>query len=346
MAEKNTTQNLITAFSIIVALAAVAYALMMHVEKPGDHNAPVTVMEQSEQAFNVTDENPVVMTINGDDVTRVEVLNNFMRSGSQLPPGMPLDRIFPLLQEQYLVGQLIINAAKDRGIDENHPQVQAALQQALDNAIRAAYIEEVGQEAVTDADIRQAYDDIVTNAPSAMERRARHILVETPEAANALIIRLEQGADFAKLAEENSTGPTAERGGDLGYFTKDQMVPEFAEAAFDIAVGTYTKQPVQTQFGYHVILVEDERERPKPAFEEVRDQLASQLRQAATQEAIQNLREQTQYTMFDLNGNEIAPVTEESPASGDTASSEETSDVIPEAESQTEDQSEGEADAQ
>ncbi len=305
MAEKNTSQNLVTGFSIIIALAAVAYALMMHVEKPNQNQQNVEVMLQSVEAFEVSNDNPVVMTIDGEEITRAEVLENFTQSGSQLPPGMSLDRIFPLLQEQYLVEKLTIDAARERGIDQSNPEVQERLRQALETAIRAEYVAEIGEDAVSDEDVRNAYQNVVANAPATIERRARHILVETQEAANALIIRLEQGADFAELAEENSVGPTAERGGDLGYFTREQMVPEFSQAAFDLDVGSFTRTPVETQFGFHVILVEDERERAKPAFEEVRDQLRDQLRQAAIQGELQKLRQQVEFEVFDLNGNPL-----------------------------------------
>lgn len=308
------SQKIITAVSIIVALVAVVYALMGHVEKPAMHEE-VAVMEVPALKPQVTEQNPVVLRIDGEDVTRVEVLNNFMQSGAQLPAGAALDQIFSLLQEQYLMGRLITDAAIDAGVDENHPEVQETLRQARDQAIRAVYMEELGKAEVSDDDVRQAYEDIVASAPEVTERKARHILVETQETANALIIRLEQGANFAKLAEDNSTGPTAENGGDLGFFGKDQMVPEFAEAAFGLEIGAFTKQPVQTQFGWHVILVEEERTREKPTFEDARDQLAAQIRQAATQEKIQELRANANVTLLTVNGDPIeeaeAPAEEE-----------------------------------
>jgi peptidyl-prolyl cis-trans isomerase C len=237
------------------------------------------------------------------------------------------------LQEQYLVEKLTIDAAKERGIDQSHPEVQERLRQALESAIRAEYIAEIGEDAVSEADVQNAFQDVVANAPASMERRARHILVETQEAANALIIRLEQGADFAELAEENSVGPTAPQGGDLGYFTREQMVPEFSQAAFDLEVGSFTKTPVETQFGFHVILVEEERERAKPAFEDVRDQLRDQLRQAAIQGELQKLRQQVNFEVFDLNGNPLETQASEEAQSSPEAVTEETApedDMSPE----------------
>jgi len=299
MAEKNSTQNLITAVAIIVALVAVVYAFMMKTEKP------IVVTEQPVKTIEVTENNPVVLTVNGKDVTRVEILDNFAQSGSQLPQGANLAQIFPLLQEQYLVGKVIEMAAKDKGIDTDHPKVQEALQKAKDRALRAAYMDDVGKEMVTEEDIRKAYEDIIGNQPDVMERKARHILLKDESKANALIVKLNQGRDFAKLASENSEGPTKENGGDLGYFSADQMVPEFSKAAFDLEVGDYTKTPVKTQFGYHIILVEDERQREKPAFDLVKEQLGQQLRQAASAEKIQELRENADVTIYDFEGNVI-----------------------------------------
>jgi peptidyl-prolyl cis-trans isomerase C len=245
------------------------------------------------------------MTIDGEEVTRVEVLNNFMQSGSQLPQGTNLNQIFPLIQEQYVMGEILVEAAKDAGIDQNHPDVQDRLRQARDQAVRAVFLQEIGEAEVTEEDIRNAYEDIVANAPDVTERKIRHILLETQAAANALIIRLQQGADFANLAEANSTGPTAQNGGDLGFIARDQVVPEFAEAAFSLDVGDFTTEPVETQFGWHIIKVEEERVRPKPTFEQARDEIANQIRQAATQEKVQELRQNADVVLFDVNGNTV-----------------------------------------
>lgn len=306
MSEKNSNQNIITAVSIIVALVAVVYALMGHVQKPGhiDMEEPAK-QEMAQKTYEVGEQNPVVLTIDGRDVTRVEVMDNFAKSGSQLPQGANLAQVFPLMQEQYLIGALIQNAADEKGIDSDHPVVQKELNAVLERATRAAYIDEVGKEKVTDEDIKKAYEDIVGNQPAQMERRARHILVEKEGTANALIVKLNQGRDFATLAEKESTGPTGPKGGDLGYFVAGQMVPEFSKAAFELEIGKFTQKPVKTQFGYHVIKVEDERERVKPTFEEVKDQLAGQLRQAATSEAIQALRKNADVTVFNFSGEEI-----------------------------------------
>lgn len=309
MSEKKSTQNIVTAVSIIVALVAIVYALMGHVQKP----THIDLKETSEQKqavtapkYEVGENNPIVLKINENEITRIEVMDNFAQSGAQLPQGANIQQIFPLLQEQYLIGELIKQAANDRGIDSDHPTVQERLNAVLDQALRAAYIDEVGREKVTDDDIKNAYADIVGNQPTQKERKARHILVEKEATANALIVKLNQGADFAKLAEKESKGPSGPKGGDLGYFAKGEMVPEFEKAAYELEIGKFTQKPVKTQFGYHIIMVEDEREREKPTFEEVKEQLTSQLRQAATAEAIQELRKNSEVTIYDINGEDVA----------------------------------------
>jgi len=322
----NTNQNIITAIAIIVALVAVVYALMVNIEKPSAGNEKITLTQTSSQAFEVGENNPVVMSVNGTDVTRAQVLQNFIESGSQLPQDADMAQVFPLLQEQYVVGELLEQAAKDKGIDQSNPKVQQRLNDVLGQALRAVYIEEIGEEGITDEDIQKAYDDIATTSKDTMERRARHILVADEGAANALIIKLKNGADFAKLAEENSTGPTSKNGGDLGYFAKGEMVPAFSDAAFSMDIGAVSNKPVQTQFGFHVIKVEDERKREMPAFNEVKDQLAGQLRQAVVREEMQKLRENSEITLYDMNGNELPKATE-ADATADTEATTETEAV-------------------
>ena len=125
--------------------------------------------------------------------------------------------------------------------------------------------------------ILKSYNDLVADTESRTEVRARHILVNTEEEANAAIARLDQGEDFARLAVELSTGPSGPSGGELGYFRRGAMVPSFEVATFDLAKGTYTKTPVQTQFGWHVIYQEDRRVADAPELDDVREQLTNTI---------------------------------------------------------------------
>lgn len=128
-------------------------------------------------------------------------------------------------------------------------------------------------DAVTEDEVKARYEKEVAALPKQEEVRARHILVKTEEEAKQIIADLEAGKDFIEIAKEKSTDPNKTEGGDLGYFTKGRMVPEFEEAVFALEKGAYTKTPVQTQFGFHVILLEDKRDAPPPAFEAVEQQV-------------------------------------------------------------------------
>ncbi len=128
-------------------------------------------------------------------------------------------------------------------------------------------------DAVTTEEVKARYDKEIAALPKQEEVRARHILVKTEEEAKQIITDLDAGKDFIEIAKEKSTDPNKTEGGDLGYFTKGRMVPEFEEAAFALEKGAYTKTPVKTQFGFHVIRLEDKRDAPPPAFEAVEQQV-------------------------------------------------------------------------
>lgn len=319
MSTSNSKQNIVTALAIIVALAAVAYAFIVQSRVSGVAGGSDVVSEAGkEDAYTKGDENPVVLKIDGRDVTRAEVMDNFAESGSQIPAGAAMEQIFPLLQEQYLVGYLLNTAAQTSGINGTNPEVAKRIEDAREQAIRAVYLEDLTKNAVTESDIRKAYDDIVMNSPAIKERHARHILVKTAEEAKKLIEDLKNGADFEVLARDHSTGPSASNGGDLGYFTEGDMVPEFSKAAFSMKVGDVSSEPVQTQFGYHIIKIEDERERAKPTFDEMKGQIEQQLRQGVIREKIMELRNKADVEVMDFNGKPM-PLTAEEQAAAEKA---------------------------
>lgn len=159
-----------------------------------------------------------------------------------------------------------------------------------ERALHNALFEQQVVDAVTDEDVRARYDKEVAATPAENEIKASHILVETEEEAKAIIAQLDGGADFAELAKEKSTGPSGPNGGDLGYFTKGRMVPEFEEAVFALDVGSYTKEPVKTQFGFHVIKAHDLRPVQPPAFEQVQSQIRQVVLREKYFELLQSLR--------------------------------------------------------
>jgi peptidyl-prolyl cis-trans isomerase C len=152
-----------------------------------------------------------------------------------------------------------------------------------------AYLGAEGKAALTDEALRKVYEEATKEMKGEIEVRARHILVETEQEAKDVLVELGKGRDFAELAKERSKDPGAAEGGDLGYFTKDQMVAEFAEVAFKLEKGQLSA-PVQTQFGWHIIKVEDKRAREIPSFESVRDQVIAYVMRKTQADVIARVR--------------------------------------------------------
>lgn len=178
---------------------------------------------------------------------------------------------------------LLASLAKTQKLDKK-PEVvaQLALQSksVLAQAVIGAFME---ANPVSDDELLAEYKNLSANT-SAQQFKARHILVETEDEANALIKKLDSKADFAELAKESSTGPSGPQGGDLGWFSPESMVQPFSEAVALLEDGAYTKAPVQTQFGWHVILREETRSNPPPPFDDVKEQIRPAVEQRKFQE--------------------------------------------------------------
>ena len=195
----------------------------------------------------------------------------------------------PAFIEQYINLQLINGAAEKEGV-EKEAEVQTQIASSQEQIIRAAYLRKLFDGKITDDSLKAAYKAKYEDQPMPMEVHARHILVDDEAKAKELIGRLYAGASFEKLAEENSKDPSSKRGGDLGYFTQADMVKEFGDAAFAQAVGSISPAPVKTQFGWHVIKVEDKRQRAKPTFEEAKPALEQEARQVMLDAKLAELR--------------------------------------------------------
>lgn len=173
--------------------------------------------------------------------------------------------------------RMLANKAKAAGYGDD-PQFKKQLAFIEQRALHSALLEKDLVPQVTDEAVRALYDKQMAEAKPVNEVKARHILVATKEEAEAIIKQLDEGGNFETIANEKTTDPSGKTsGGDLGYFGPGQMVPEFEQAAFALDVGAYTKTPVQSQFGFHVIKVEDRRAQQPPAFEQVKEQYRSQL---------------------------------------------------------------------
>ncbi|RCK35798.1 peptidylprolyl isomerase [Thalassospira xiamenensis] len=233
-------------------------------------------------------EDQVLAIVNGEEILESEVRATQQGLPQQYRQ-LPFEMLKPMLVDREINQRLLMLAGQDAGLadDEEVKKQLAALERRI---VAETYLERAIEEKVTDDAIKAHYDEFIkTNEPEP-QVHARHILLENEEDAKAVIAELDDGADFVELAKEKSTGPSAPNGGDLGFFNKGDMVAPFAEAAFSMEPGTYSKEPVQTQFGWHVILVEEKKDGVQPSLEEIRQQMEAEVTQQAVQDLIEELR--------------------------------------------------------
>lgn len=246
---------------------------------------------------------PVVAKVDGKDITLSQVLAEKDKLPKQAQ-GLPEDTLFPILQTQVVDLILIEKAANASGADKD-PKVQDAIKKMTQQVIDQAYLAQQIEAAVTDAAVKAKYDEIVKNFPQEKEIKARHILVKDEATAKAVIKALKAGTDFAKLAKEKSIDGTAKEGGDLGYITKDEVVKEFSDVAFALEIGAYSQEPVKTEFGWHVIKVEEKRDAKPPKFEEAKEELKALLAKEAIMNLLKDLRSKSKVELFDKDGKPV-----------------------------------------
>lgn len=267
------------------AVAAIALLAAAAAGNPGfAQTAPA-----SPPAAGDTDPSTMVVARVGDSTV---TLADLIAMRDDLPPQyrqMPLQTIYPALLERAIDGHLIAKAARGTDIG-GRADVQRRIRRAEDQVLSQVYLSETIAEQVTEDALRSRYEKATVDDSGRVEARARHILLETEEAARAVIAELAKGADFAALAKERSTDPGAAEGGDLGWFSAEQMVPEFSAAAFALEPGSHSKEPVKSQFGWHVILLEEKRTPQAPPFEQMQDQLASEMTRELITAKLKELR--------------------------------------------------------
>lgn len=259
--------------------------------------------------------NPVVAKVDDKEITRVDVFR-YIKMMPQNVQQLPPQAVYPIALDQVVNTRLVQNKAEEAGL-ENDPEVQEQLNMAKQQIIRTVYVQRAVDKEIAASDIKKKYDETVGTAPAIQEIKAAHILVDSEAKAKDLIAKLDGGADFAKLASENSADPgNKDQGGDLGWFAKQDMVPEFADAAFKMSKGETTKTPIKTQFGYHVVKVEDKRNRPKPTLEELKPMIQAELRREKLEGMLDKWKSAAKIEKFDING-KPAPEPEVAPAAGE-----------------------------
>ncbi|MFO0989758.1 MAG: peptidylprolyl isomerase [Alphaproteobacteria bacterium] len=255
---------------------------------------------------------PVVADVNGEKVHLSDLVATY-RALPQRLQQVPFEQLYkPLLEHQIAIRLLAAEGRKAK-LQESEA-VQKRLKYIEGQYVYEAYIEKIVGERATEDKLKAAYAEFVKDYKGEDEVRASHILVKSEQEAKDIINQLEKGADFAKLAKEKSTDPSKDRNsGDLGFFGKEQMVKEFAEAAFALKKGETTKAPVKTQFGWHVIRVTDRRAAAAPKFDDVKEQLRQKLAEGIAQDEITKLKGVAKIARFDAEGKPLAeePKTEE-----------------------------------
>ncbi|MGA9002815.1 MAG: peptidylprolyl isomerase [Pseudolabrys sp.] len=263
------------------------------------------------------DKDPLVAKVNGVEVHQSDLTVAEDEAG-QIPPMSPEAKQDYLVQ--FVADMILVSkAAQDKKLGDS-ADFKRKLEFARKKLLMEGLLQSVGKEAVTDAAMHQVYDEAVKQIAEEKEVHARHILFRAPagddkaakeaeDKVKAVIVRLKKGEDFAKVATEVTEDPSGKaNGGDLGYFTKEQMVPEFSDAAFKLETGQIS-EPVKTQFGWHVIKVEDKRTKQAPKFEDVKAQIEKFVVRKAQAELVTKLRADAKIERMDKPAK-----TEEKPA--------------------------------
>lgn len=241
----------------------------------------------------------IAAKINGETIY-INDLKQSYADHPQIKDRVPFEEFYAKTLDVFVNSKLVYQAAKAAKIEET-PEFNRQLVTAKEDLARKLYLEKMVEEKVTDEEVKKLYDEYTSKFESQKEVKAKHILVDTEEKAKEVIAKLKKGEDFEKLASQYSKDQVA----DLGYFTKEMMVPEFSKAAFSMNKGEFSKTPVKTEFGYHVILVDDARASKPLELKEVEAQLKNMVTQKVVAEIFEELRNSAKIEKYTLEGEEI-----------------------------------------
>jgi peptidyl-prolyl cis-trans isomerase C len=255
-------------------------------------------------ALAQADADPILAKVNGQAIH----MSDLKAAAETLPPqarAMPQQQLYPMLLDQLIDAQALLVEAKKTGLDKD-PDVQRMLQLAQDRALESALLNKVVRPLVSEEAVKARYDQDYAGKVGETEVHARHILVADEATAKKITAELKKGGDFAALSKQYSKDPgAAQQGGDLGFFKKTDMVPEFANMAFALKDKEVSPAPVKTQFGWHVIQTLEHRTSAPPSFEQVRDELRQQMVQAAVQKEVAQARGLVTVERFNPDGSPV-----------------------------------------
>jgi peptidyl-prolyl cis-trans isomerase C len=247
------------------------------------------------------DDSTLAATVNGDKITKGQV-ENVMKSNNVKDEDAA--KAYPVIVDE-IINEKLIDAAAAKADVQKTPEFQQRLEASKAQLVKQMYLESYLKNKVDDKAVKAEYEKFKKDNKGKEEVHARHILLKTEDEAKQVIKDLNDGAKFEDLAKERSTDPSAKNGGDIGYFAKDELIPAFSDAAFKLKPGTYTKEPVKSQFGYHVIYVIDKRERVVPDLKTVEAAIRNKLGQDAVKQLLTNLTAKADIKRFDIDGKPV-----------------------------------------
>lgn len=239
---------------------------------------------------------PVIARVNGVDIKQSDLALAEEDVGADMQAASPEAKREHLIS--YLADVIMVTQAAEKKKLADNPEFKRRLAFLRNKLLMGFELQDEAKAALTEDALKQTYNEAVKSMGGQEEVRARHILVDKEDEAKAILDQIKGGGDFAALAKEKSKDPGASDGGDLGYFTKDQMVPEFADVAFKMYPGQLSN-PVKTQFGWHIIKVEDKRTKQAPEFEKVKDQIEAYVARKAQSEFVAKLRQTAKIERLD-----------------------------------------------
>jgi peptidyl-prolyl cis-trans isomerase C len=284
-----------TLSALVLSVTAPAGAALAQAAPP---ETPATAPAATDKAAD-----PVVARV-GDQTIH---LSDLRSAAATLPANlrsMPEQVLYPMLLDRLIDQEALAAEAQRTGLDKD-PEVQRQVRVAERAALQRALLLKDVQPLITDEAVHARYEKDIAGKPGPEEVHAKHILVDSEAQAKDIIAQLKAGADFDTLAKKYSKDTGAGQGGDLGFFKKDDMVPEFAAVAFDLQPGQFTQTPVHTQFGWHVIKVLERRQDKPPTFDAAKDELRQRMAQEAAEKVVAEARTGVTIQKFNLDGSPI-----------------------------------------
>ncbi|MGI9380070.1 MAG: peptidylprolyl isomerase [Methyloligellaceae bacterium] len=240
--------------------------------------------------------NKIIAKVNGISITESEFKLAEEELGAQLQQ-VPAEQRRVLLLEYLIENHILAAAAKENKLQDSD-DFKARMDYFRLRAMRDSFYQKNVRAGISDDEVKSFFDQQIGNVKPETEVHARHILVKTEDEAKTIKKEIDGGADFVKLAKEKSTGPSGPQGGDLGYFTRGRMVPEFEQAAFGLKSGSVS-EPIKTQFGWHLIKVEDIRTKPLPTLDMLKDRIVQTLMQQKAQQVVGGMRQGAKVEVLD-----------------------------------------------